>query len=209
MASRDVRLAQHPTDGSASTVINLATDAPPNTGVFWTANHDARLMENIPVPIDWAMGLVVLYNMRTKDGREFLKDIFKKYMDSVTSICGHLAQAGAANIVTAYGHQVLIANILEHNYIMQAAGAGGFATGLNIVVGSEVATGILSTFLGGKTFDVPSTLILAGVGQPEYKESGVSPELLRAVRGIGESGKKEKESVNISKAVQTAATVIK
>lgn len=167
-----------------------------NKGIYWTANHDARIGENIPLPVDYAFWLVVIYNMRSKDGREFLRDIFKKYMDVLQASIGHLAQASMGGILAAYGSQIQIANILEHNYMAAAGSAGGFATGFGIEAGAVNASGILSSILG-KSYDVNSTLILAGVGVPEpssidpLSRSSAMAELLRAERGRGESGEKK------------------
>jgi hypothetical protein len=176
--------------------VNPAQAAPANSGFYWTADHDARLGEAIPIPVDWAFWLVALLNMRNKDGLAFLKEVFKKYMDTITSVCGHLAQAGAGNILTAYGHQIIIANVLEHNYMMQAGGAGGIESVLTPLVTVSEAGSIIDGIVGGHGFDIPSTLILAGVGVPDFgrgteaaqQETQAKAQLMRAAKGKGESG---------------------
>lgn len=179
----------HPIPTTPTDPTNPAS-APANTGQFWTANHDARLLENLPLPPDYVLGLIILYCIRTKSGRDFLEACFKKYCDVLQTTLGHLAQASTANIVTAYANPVLMANILEHNYMIQAAGAGGFATGLDLVVLGAESESLITGILGGKGFDIPSTLILAGVGVPEGSTSGDIAEMLRAAKGTGESGKR-------------------
>jgi hypothetical protein len=169
--------------------VNPATAAPANEGFYWTADHDARILETLPISPDQILGLIILFNMRNKEGLDFLKECFKKYMDTVNSISGHLAQAGAGNILTAYGHQILIASMLEHNYMIQAGGAGGLESVLTPLVVVSQAGSIIDGIVGGKGFDVPSTLILAGVGVPEGATAEQTAELLRSVHGRGESGR--------------------
>jgi len=182
--------------------LDPATQLPPNSDYHWTANHDSRILEDNSLGLkpDDLLGLMLLFNMRTKEGRDFLRDIFKKYMDTVLGICGHLAQSGAGNLLTAYGHQIIIANVLEHNYMMQAAGAGGIESVLTPLVAVSEAGSIIDGILGGKGFDVPSTLILAGVGVPDFgrgteaaeQETEAKGQLIRAMKGKGESGKNPK-----------------
>ena len=173
-----------------------------STSTFFTANHDARLLEanSLGLKPDDIMGLILLFNMRNKEGLAFLKDIIKEYLKTIVSVCGHLAQAGAANILTAYGHQILIANVLEHNYMMQAGGAGGFENLLTPLMAVSEAGSIIDGLFGGKGFDIPSTLILAGVGVPDFGSGAEAAQqtveakgqLMRAAQGKGESGKNPK-----------------
>ena len=109
--------------GGSNISPNQAITAAPNTGVFWTANHDARLLEanSLGLKPDDILGLMILYNMRTSEGREFLSSIFKSYMATVTAAIGHLAQASQANMISAYVNPLIIADILERNYMIQAA----------------------------------------------------------------------------------------
>jgi len=147
-----------------------------NSNEFGTS---LRLMENLPIPADQLQALIMLFLM-WKD-RPLLRDIAKMYFKTLESTMGHLAQAGAGNLITAWTHPILIANILEHNYMIAAGAAGGMEASTQWIAGAMTASNVLASIFGSKGFDVPTTLILAGVGNPE------SAELLRAAHGQPET----------------------
>jgi hypothetical protein len=104
-----------------------------------------RIMEDLPLPADYWQALIVIYNMRTKEGRDFLRDIIKEYFKTLQTVMGHLAQASTANLVTSWVNPIIISNILEHNYMTASGSAGGLEQSTQFLVSAEVGTGVLGS----------------------------------------------------------------
>lgn len=120
-----------------------------------------RLLENIPVPVDWIGYLLIAKLIKEKP--ELLAKIVDKWLDAEADMVHALAQAGAGNIITAWAHSHLIAMILEQNYMIRKGGAAGLVSGMNWLTGAEVASSFLS-ILGAHFGDinVPQSLVFSG-----------------------------------------------
>lgn len=173
--------------------------SPTNTNKY---GFGMRLMEDVIIPPDYWQALIFVYMARSKDGRDWLKDIIKEYLKTLQQVMGHLAQASTANIVTAWVNPLLISNILEHNYMVHSGSTGGLEMSTQYLVAAQEANTLIGTIFGTAAFG-PSSLILAGVGQPEESEK---------TRGI----RKQREAIeqkgtaqrNVSTAIQAAAAII-
>ena len=75
--------------------------------------------------------------------------------------------------------------------MIQAAGAGGIGTALNVGLADTTGTSVFS-ILGGHTFDVPSTLFHSTVELP--KTAAVARKV-RAIKRVGQ-GQREKIEAN-------------
>jgi hypothetical protein len=127
-----------------------------------------RLMEDLPISADYWQALAVLFLM-WKD-RPMLERIIKDYFKVLSETMGHLAQAATGNLITAWTHPILIANILEHNYMIASGAAGGMEQSTQWIAGALTGSSVLSAIFGGRGFDVPSTIIYATSGHEERME---------------------------------------
>ncbi len=196
------RSGTNPTTGGSAPLPQDNFDVGSNINAF---GFSKRLLEDLPIPADELQALGILFLM-WKD-RPMLESIIKQYFKVLESTMGHLAQGATANLITAWTHPILIANILEHNYMIASGAAGGMEASTQWIAGAMTASNVLSAVFGGKGFDVPSTLILAGVGNAE------TAERLHAAHGQPETrrsgGASEKRNVDTSphaKAVEAPPT---
>jgi hypothetical protein len=153
--------------------------ATPTEGMF-APYLDNRLMAELPIPPDMLQAAAFTF-LLMKD-RNALVSIVKEYLKTLNSVMGHLAQAGSANLMTAYGHQLIISNILEHNYMIHSGATAGLAVGLNALAISTEGRSWLGTIFGGGGFNVPQTLIFSGVGVPEIERLKTRESMMHAVR---------------------------
>lgn len=117
-----------------------------------------RLMEDIPLPIDQAQSLLLFWMLSRKDGVPFIQKIAHDYFDTIKHSITALAQAGAGNMITAYGHSLIISNMLEHNYMIHQGATRGLADALNWLVASEEGKSWFTAIFGGGGFAVPKML---------------------------------------------------
>jgi hypothetical protein len=139
------------------------------------------------LPPDVAVWVAIIYMM--KHDPKMLERLVLKYMDTQQQIIHGLAQAGAGNIISAYGSNFLIALMLEQNYMIRQRGADDLIASLNWLAGAEVAATLF------KDFSVPATLIYSAAGG-EFPEDTAT--ILRALRGK-EEPKKPKEKADYSR----------
>jgi hypothetical protein len=132
------------------------------------------------LPPDVVFGVAALCMMKVQP--KMLERLALKWMDMQEKIIHGLAQAGAGNIVSAYGSNFLIALMLEQNYLIRQRGADDLIASLNWIAGAEVAGNLF------KDFAVPATLIYSASGG-EFPED--TSKILAALRGTFTGGKKK------------------
>lgn len=136
----------------AQSALNILTGTSEDLG-------EKRLLENIPVPVDWVAALIIAKSLKTPEGLKFISVLGTKWLDAQAEMVHALAQSGAGNIISAYANAHLIAQILEQNYMIRKGGAAGIMDGLNKLVATEE----LKTFLSA-SINVPGTLVFSGKG---------------------------------------------
>lgn len=153
---------------------------------------------------DDMFGVFGLYMMWKEP--KMLKDIIIKWLDTQGRMVQALSQA-QHNPIAAYANSFLMALMLEQQYFIRARGADDLIASLNWVWGANELTSFFSGLFGsGSQF--PATVVYATTGGSETPERG---ELMRAIAGKGESGKKEdkkKAPPLASEALQAASTII-
>lgn len=121
--------------------------------------NEFRLLENIMIPVDWAMALLLVKAMKTERGAQLIEKFGEKWLDSEARIIQALAQSGAGNIITAYSHGHLIAMMLEHSYMIRKGGAGNWIGSMNWLTGATVIAEIFGSIA------VPSVLAFSSGGE--------------------------------------------
>ena len=131
-----------------------------------------RFMENIPIPIDWAMTIAILKLAKERQWT-ILQNLVKIREDNIARMVSALAQASSGNLVSAWAGQHNIAMLLEHNYFIRQGGAAGLVSGMNWLTGGLA----LSEIVGN--FSVPATLIF---GAASGMEAGALSKILTALK---------------------------
>ncbi len=120
--------------------------------------EDYRLLEDIIVPIDIAIALLILIVSKAPEGQKLLEKFGEKWLESQTKMVVALAESGSGNIIVAWAHSHLIAMMLEHAYMIRKGGAAGIVSGMNWLTGAITAAEIIGNVA------VPSVLAFSGGG---------------------------------------------
>lgn len=126
---------------------------------------EQRLLEHIPVPIDWVKWVLIARMLRTPDGTQHLMNFATKWIESITHMVNALAQSSAGNIVAAWGHTHLIAQILEQNYMVRSGAAQGIILGLNPLTAAITVAEIFGSIA------VPASLAFSGINPTALPKS--------------------------------------
>lgn len=109
---------------------------------------DFRLAENIPVPIDWILYIVLIKLLRDPKGLDVLKAIATKWLDTMARIGSSLAQASPGSLVSSWTHSHILAMMLEHSYMIRKLGARTLVDGSNWLTGVLAAAEVLGDVAG-------------------------------------------------------------
>jgi hypothetical protein len=120
---------------------------------------DFRFMENIFVPMDYVQALLLVKFIKTPDGQALFERLAEKWLDTQKSMVISLAQAGSANLVSAWANSHLIAMLLEHSYLIRKGGAKGLMDGLNNLVAAEEAQKWFTAIFGSEGLTFPQTVV--------------------------------------------------
>lgn len=115
---------------------------------------DKRFLENVPIPIDYVQLILLVKMLKSGDFPTVMEHREKVIAQMVSS----LAESGAGNIVTAWTHSHLIAQILEHNYFVRKGGAKSIIDGANWITGALTIAEIFGAIA------VPAALVFSGGG---------------------------------------------
>jgi hypothetical protein len=102
--------------------------------------------------------LILLKASKTPEGLNKVLDLLKTVILETSDVLGDVARAGAANEIQAWSSGRLTSQFMERFGMITRSQAGDYIRGLNVLVGIETATGVLTDILHGKTF--PDTLHL-------------------------------------------------
>lgn len=116
-----------------------------------------RLMENIIVPIDYVQALILVKLMKEKEYGT-IKEIFTVRDNNIARMVKALAESGAGNLITAWAHSHIIAQLLEHNYYTRKGAAEVLVSGMNWLTGAAATAELVGAFT------VPATLVFGGGG---------------------------------------------
>lgn len=136
-------------------------------------SHDLgeyRLLENVPfIPVDVLQWALIYKILKQPKGYQMLVSLIKEHYKSVVDIVRPLAQAGTGNLVSAWTHAHLIAQILEHNYLIRKGGAKSIVDGASWITAGAWISGLI----GG--FSAPSSIAYSekGEGEKSTKLSGL------------------------------------
>jgi len=116
-----------------------------------------RFMENIILPIDYVQALLLVKLAKEKE-YGVIKEIFATRDNNIARMVKALAESGTANIITAWTHSHMIAQILEHNYMIRKGGTWAVMEGANWLTGAATLDALI-----GSCGNL-ATLIFGGAG---------------------------------------------
>jgi hypothetical protein len=138
---------------------------------------DYRFLENIVVPVDWAMALAVIKIAKERKW-DVLENLFKIREDNIGRMVVALAQSGTGNIITAFSHGHLIAMLLEHNYLTRKGSAKSWHDSMAWLTGATTIAEIFGQVA------VPSTLVFSAATGEAFSPigAGALAKILGAVK---------------------------
>ena len=100
--------------------------------------------------------------MKTDKGMEVLQTVAKEAVHGIFGTCQALAQASAANPVSAWANPVLLSGIYERMGMLPPAFNNGYHLGITVISGVKVGTTILEAIFG-KEGAFPSVMNFSGL----------------------------------------------
>jgi hypothetical protein len=116
-----------------------------------------RFMENIIIPIDYVQALLLVKLAKEKQ-YDVIKEIFATRDNTIARMVKALAEGGGCNLISAWVNGHIIAQLLEHNYMIRKGGAVSIVQGANWLAGTAATAELVGAF------SVPATLIFGGGG---------------------------------------------
>jgi len=133
-----------------------------------------RFMENIIVPIDYVQALILVKLAKEKE-YGVIKEIFATRDNNIARMVKALAESGCGNIITAWTHSHIIAQVLEHNYMIRKGGTWAVIEGANWLTGALALAEVIGSF------SVPATLVF-GATKGAFSEAGALAKILGSLK---------------------------